>query len=1045
MQNKGAVKLLAVLLTLVCLYQLSFTWITKVTENQAKDYAVKYAKQYTNVGTTKQSQYLDSLKSHYLDSISSKDVYNFLFGVRKFTYKDCKEREINLGLDLQGGMNVVLEVSVSDLVMSLSNFSKDTTYLKAFEKAKEKQKTSRTDFISLFAESFKEVDPNARLAAIFSTMELKDKINFNSTNDDVIKVLREQTNSAIDNAFKILRTRIDKFGVVQPIIQKMETAGRISVDLPGVKDPNRVRKLLQGTANLEFWETYENPEVIKNIWDANTKIAEIENATKSNIDSTKVSVSKKGKQKNNSGKIGKNAKVAGVDTANKVNALLNKIKESAPAKKGLKGDSSLIEDKAKGYPLLSILRLNQRNNGEPLPGATVGFAHFKDTAKIDYYLNMKQVRAIMPRDSKFLWSEKPFKYDPSGNTYELYAIKITGRDGRAPLTGDVVVNAKQDFSQTKSEAEISMSMNAEGTRIWARMTRENVGRCIAVVLDNYVCSAPRVNTEITGGNSQISGDFTIDEAKDLANQLESGKLPAPARIISETIVGPTLGKEAIQAGLLSFIFAFIGVLLYMSLYYNRAGNVANVALFANVLFLFGTLTSLGTVLTLPGIAGMVLTLAMAVDGNVIIYERMREEVRAGKGMRMVVKDGFWHAYSAIIDGHVTTILTGIVLFMFGSGPVRGFAVTLIIGLLLSLFSSIFIARLMFEWMLDRNTNITLGNRFTINTFKNSKIDFIGIRKIMYVVSGTIIGIGIISLFVRGLDPSIEFVGGRSYIVRFDHPVVTGNIRTSLTKAFQDAPEVKTFGPGGTQVKITTKYLIDNKSTKTDSIVDATLFNGLKPYFPKDMTYKDFSEHTQNKTIGELSSQKVDPVMSRDLVWQAFMAVFFGLIIIFIYIAIRFKNWKFGLGGVVSLFHDTMVVITTFTLFYKILSFSMEVDQQFIAALLTIIGYSIMDTVIIFDRIREYNKLYPKRELANNINAAINSTLGRTVNTSGITLVVLLVIFFFGGEMLQGFIFALLVGVAIGTYSSVFNATPVAYDFIMWGKSKEVATTSQQVL
>ncbi len=1022
MQNKGAVKLLAVLLTLVCIYQLSFTCKTKIIENSAK----KFSK-----GDL-------AKEAHYLDSISTKEVYN-LAGLRNFTYKECKEREINLGLDLQGGMNVILEVSVPDLVMSLSNYSKDTTFLKAFEKAKEKQKTRRTDFITLFKESFNEVDPNARLAAIFSTMELKGKVNFNSSNDDVIKVIRDQTNAAIDNSFKILRTRIDKFGVVQPVIQRMETAGRISVDLPGVKDPSRVRRLLQGTANLEFWETYENSEVIQNLWDANIKIAQIEKALKSTVDSTSKAESKKeSKLAFNKNKKNVNAEAKKDTIKDKGLALLDKMNKDTVSKK----DTSLVQQTIKDFPLLSILSLNQRKNREPLPGAVVGYTHYKDTAKVDYYLNMKQVRTILPRDIKFLWSVKPFKYDKSQSIYELYAIKITGRDGRAPLTGDAVISANQGFGQNRSEADVSMSMNAEGTHEWARMTRENIGRCIAIVLDNYVYSAPRVNSEIPTGNSQITGDFTVDEAKDLANVLESGRLPAPARIISETVVGPTLGKEAIHAGLLSFIFAFLGVLLYMYLYYNRAGSVANVALFANVLFLFGTITSIGTVLTLPGILGMVLTLAMAVDGNVIIYERMREEVRAGKGMRMVVKDGFWHAYSAIIDGHVTTILTGIVLFLFGSGPVQGFAVTLIIGLLLSLFSSIFIARLMFEWMLDSNVNITLGNRFTINAMRNAKIDFIGLRKIMYVFSGVIIGIGIISLFVRGLDPSIEFVGGRSYIVRFDHPVVTMNIRNSLTKVFHDAPEVKTFGPGGNQVKITTKYLIDDKSTKTDSIVDATLYEGLKSYFPKNITYKDFSEHSETKTIGELSSQKVDPVMSKDLVWQAFMAVFFGLVIIFIYIAIRFKNWKFGLGGVVSLFHDTMVVITTFTLFYKILPFSMEVDQQFIAALLTIIGYSIMDTVIIFDRIREYNRLYPKRDLANNINAAINSTLGRTVNTSGITLVVLLVIFIFGGEMLQGFVFALLVGVAIGTYSSVFNATPVAYDFIMMGKRKEVTNNPQ---
>jgi SecD/SecF fusion protein len=1016
MQNKGAVKLLAILLTLVCLYQLSFTLITKQQESKAK----KIAKG-------------DAFKEgNYLDSISSKPIYNFL-GLRKFTYRDCKEREINFGLDLIGGMDIILEVSVSDLVMSLSNYNKDATFLKAYNLALEKHKTSQKDFITIFDESFKEVDPNARLAAIFNTIELKDKITFNSTNEEVIKVIREQCNGAIDNSFKILRTRIDKFGVVSPNIQKMGTAGRLNVTLPGVKDKKRVRKLLQGTANLEFWETYDNADIIKSIWDANKRIADIENS-KSTSDSIS-NLAKAGDKKHGKNIKGKKGeKIDKADPSKKgEDALLNALKSDT-----VKKDTSLAgTETAKSYPLLSVLKLNQGRNGEPISGPVVGYANFKDSGKVNTYLNMKQVRSLFPRDVKFLWSNKPMKakYDATGSIFELYAIKITGRDGRAPLTGDVVVRARQDFDQVRSEAEVSMSMNSEGTRVWARMTRENVGKCIAIVLDDYVCSAPRVNTEITGGNSQITGDFTVDEAKDLANQLESGKLPAPARIISEIVVGPTLGKESITAGLYSFIFAFIGVLLYMWLYYGRAGNVANVALFANIVFLVGSITSLGAVLTLPGILGMVLTIAMAVDGNVIIYERMREEVRAGKGMRMVVKDGFWHAYSAIIDGHVTTILTGFVLLIFGSGPVQGFAVTLIIGLLLSLFSSIFIARLMFEWMLDKEMHITLGNRFTINAMRNAKIDFIGIRKIMYIASSIVIGIGIISLFVRGLDPSVEFTGGRTYIVRFEHSVSTQAIRNSLAKTFDDAPEVKTFGSDN-QVKITTKYLVNDKSIKTDSIVETKLYDGLKTYLPADLTYNDFSESSETKPVGKLSSQKVDPVMSKDLVYQAFMAVFFGLIIIFIYIAIRFKNWKFGLGGVVSLFHDTMVVITAFTLFYKILPFSMEVDQQFIAALLTIIGYSIMDTVIIFDRIREYRTLYPKRDLEQNINAAINSTLGRTLNTSGITLVVLLVIFIFGGEMLRGFTFALLVGVAIGTYSSVFNATPVAYDLIMMGRKKE---------
>lgn len=1011
MQNKGAVKLLALLLTLVCLYQLSFTLITKVTESKAKKIA--------NGDVVKEN--------NYLDSISGKSVYNFL-GLKKYTYRECKEREINLGLDLKGGMNVILEVSVADIVQSLSNYSLDTTFLKAMANSREQMKVStQADFINIFGKEFARIDPNARLAAIFNTIELKDKINFNSTNEEVLRVIREQSNNAIENSFKILRTRIDKFGVVSPNIQKMETAGRLLVELPGVKDPKRVRKLLQGTASLEFWETYENSEVYNFLVEANKKIKEIEEAgalVKDSIIAEVKETKKDVKQTENEVKE---------DTTKKEVALLKEMKKDTSKK----DTSALMPDQfKKEYPLFSKLRPAVGRDNNLMAGSVIGYSHYRDTAKVNEYLRLKQVRAIFPPNIKFLWAVKAVKYDETASTFELHAIKISGRDGRAPLTGDVVVNARADYNQQRSSsAEVSMSMNGEGTKRWARMTRDNKDRCIAIVLDNAVYSAPRVNQEITGGNSQITGDFTKEEANDLANVLESGKLPAPARIIQETVVGPTLGQESIHAGFISFIVAFIGVLLYMWLYYNRAGGVANVALFANVVFLFGTITSLGTVLTLPGIAGMVLTLAMAVDGNVIIYERMREEVRAGKGMRLVVKDGFWHAYSSIIDGHVTTILTGIVLFLFGSGPVQGFAVTLIIGLLLSLFSSIFIARLMFEWMLDREMNIPLGNRFTINALKNVNIDFISIRKKMYILSGIVITAGIISLFVRGLDPSVEFTGGRTYIVRFDHPVSTQDIRSSLVTTMNDAPEVKTFGAEN-QVKITTKYLIEDKTAKADSLVDVALYNGLKPHLPASLTYNDFSEHSDSKTIGEMSAQKVDPVMSKDLVYQAFLAVFFGLIIIFIYIAIRFKNWKYGLGGVVSLAHDTLIVIACFSLLHKILPFGMEIDQQFIAALLTIIGYSIMDTVIIFDRIREYNSLYPKRELSMNINSAINSTLGRTINTSGITLVVLLIIFIFGGEMLRGFIFALLVGVAIGTYSSVFNATPVAYDLIMLSKKKE---------
>jgi SecD/SecF fusion protein len=998
MQNKGAVQLFAVLLALVCLYQLSFTWFTTREESRAKE--------FSKGNLNKESDYLDSIKGE--------TVYNF-FGM-KYTYGECKERQINLGLDLKGGMNVVLEIKVEDIIRALSNYSTDSTFVRALKLAEKNQITSpREDFVSLFGKAFHTIDPNAKLAAIFATVELKDRVTFGSSNQQVLDAIRKEANDAIDNAFNILRSRIDKFGVVQPNIQQLETKGRILVELPGVRDPERIKKLLQGTANLEFWETYDNKDIINFLAEANKKLADIKSSEKAISDSVKNStvVAAKG-----TAKVAEKSKLS----------LLQKI-----AKDTTKKDTSKLSGAASN-PLFSVLYPSVSQDGKTVyPGAKIGMS--SDTAMVNQYLSMKQIRSIFPRDIRFLWGVKPLKGDKSQSVFELYAIRISTRDGRAPLDGSFITNARGEFGQNKAEAEVSMSMNGEGAKIWQRLTKANVNKAIAIVLDNCVYSAPNVVGEIPNGSSQISGNFTINEATDLANVLKSGKMPAPATILQEDIIGPTLGKEAIDAGMMSFIIAFIGVLLYMWLYYGRAGNVANVALFANVFFLFGVFASMGLVLTLPGIAGMVLTLAMAVDGNVIIYERMREEVRAGKGDRLVVKDGFWHAYSAIIDGHVTTILTGIVLFLFGSGPVQGFATSLIVGLLLSLFSSIFIARLMFEWMLDKNIHISLGNKFTINAMTKAKIDFIGLRKIMYVISGTVIAICIISLFVRGLDPSIDFKGGRTFIVDFDKPVVTSDIRESLTKTFGSAPEVKTIG-NENRVKISTKYLIENKSAQTDSIVTHKLYEGVKGHYATPVSYEAFTQHTSKKEVGIKSSQKVDPVISNELIINAFMAVFFGLIIIFIYIAIRFKNWKYGVGGVVSLAHDTMIVIGMFSLFYGVLPFSLEIDQTFIAALLTIIGYSIMDTVIIYDRIREYKGLYPARPLEDNINNAINHTLGRTLNTSGITLVVLIIIFIFGGDILRGFIFALLVGVAIGTYSSVFNATPVAYDIIMMSERKK---------
>ena len=1053
MQSKGAIKFFAVVFILVCLFQLSFTFFSYNIERKAKKYssneqAVSEAKKLAKGNGLREEVLLDSITKarykYYTDSMSGEVVYNIL--LKKYTFKDVKEKEINLGLDLKGGMNVILEISVGDIIKALSGNSQNPTFQRALALTYEKEKNSTKDFITLFGEAFTQVDPNAKLAAIFNSVEFKDRINYNSTNEEVLAVVRQEANGAIDRAYNILTTRIDRFGVAQPNIQRLPTSGRILIELPGIKEPERVRKLLQGTAQLEFWETWKYDEIYSYFADANKRMVSMTAGGDTAFEKKDTSVQEL-LQKGSAKKEEKPATVkptkektvkaiAKADTAKKdtgkESALLKKL-EKDTSKANAKKQS--FEDYAKKNPLFAYLNpaIYQNDKGQYVPSQTamVGRAFIKDTARVNDML--RKVKDIFPRNLKLCWTVKP--REANTEILELVALKVTSRDGTPALGGDVIVNARQDYDQN-GRVEVSMSMNSEGARIWKRLTGENIGRQVAIVLDGYIYSYPNVQSEIPNGQSSISGGtMTVEEAQDLANILKAGKLPAPARIVQEEVVGPTLGAESIHAGLISFIIAFIGVLLYMSLYYNGAGHVADVALFANVFFLFGVLASLNAVLTLPGIAGIVLTLAMAVDSNVIIYERMREEVRAGKGIRLVVHDGFKHALSAIIDGHVTTILTGIVLYIFGSGPVQGFATTLVIGLLLSLFSSIFIARLIFEWMLDRNMKITVGNRITLNAFQHMKIDFIGLRKKMYILSLVLIIPGIISLFIRGLDPGLDFTGGRSYIVRFDQNVATNQIREGLHKVLGEYPEVKTFGPSN-QVKITTKYLINERTSKSDSIVDNKVFEGVKGFYKTPITYKDFNSHEATKIIGKLSSQRVDPAISYTLIWKAISAVFFSLIIIFIYIAIRFKNWQYGVGGVISLFHDTLVIIMFFTLFYGIMPFSLEVDQSFIAALLTIIGYSIMDTVIIFDRIREYNKLYPKRELSSNINGAINSTLGRTINTSGVTLVTLIVIFIFGGEVLRGFMFALIVGVISGTYSSVFNATPVAYDLIMIGRRRK---------
>ncbi len=1008
MRNRGIIRAFAIAMALVCLYQLLFTWKTWTIEKEAKKYADGDYKK----------------EAQYLDSISNTVVYNFL-GLRKYTYNECKEREINLGLDLKGGMNVILEVSVSDVVKALANYNPDPTFQQALAKAAQMQQNSQEDFITLFGRAFREIDPNARLAAIFRTPELGDKITFDASNDDVLRVLRTESNSAIDNAFNIIRTRIDRFGVVQPNIQQLETKGRILVELPGVKDPERVRKLLQGSANLEFWETYENSEILQQyLVPANAKIKELEDAKAKGTalrDSTVATSATPAETP------------APADTSAQSDLLERLAQTSAT------GDSTaLIQgDDAKNNPLFSVLMPNVANN-QIVPGSVVGYAAVKDTGKVNRYLSMPQVRDLFPRNLRFIWSVKPYKdiqTDKETDLFELHAIKETGRDGRPPLGGDVITNAHADFSDRGgSTAQVSMSMNREGAQTWARLTKENKDRCIAIVLDNNVYSAPRVQNEITGGNSQITGHFTINEATDLANILKSGKLPAKARIIQDEVVGPTLGKESIRAGFMSFVMALIVVMIYLAFYYSSAGVVADIALMVNMFFLMGVLASLGAVLTLPGIAGIVLTLGMADDANIIIFERIREELRAGKGMRLAVSDGYKNAYSAIIDGNVTTFLTGVVLFFFGTGPIQGFATTLVLGILTSLFCSIFISRLIFERLLDRNRMIKFSVPSTANIFHGAKFNFIGIRKKLYIVSLCVIGLGLLSIIFQGFNYGIDFTGGRSFTVRFNEPVNTVELQSSLRDAFdENSPEVKTFGSDN-QVKITTDYLMEEEQDpefvqNVDSIVEARLFAGAKYLLPESTGIEQF------RTDNLMNTQKVGASIADDIKRNAVIAVLLSLVVIFLYIFIRFRNWQFGLAAVISLFHDAVIMIGMYSLLWKIVPFSMEIDQHFIAAILTIIGYSINDTVIIYDRIREYVGLYPKRPMVELYNSAINSTLGRTMNTSLTTMFVLLIICIFGGEMIRGFSFAMLVGIAVGTYSSVFNAAPIVYDLINAKKRK----------
>ena len=1005
MQNKGLIKFVAIVLAIACAYQLSFSVVSGVVEKKAAKYAAEQVAATTidqatldRAGVSEEAYRQNLLvkkEQQYLDSVKSKPVYNIL--IKKFTYKEVKEKEINLGLDLKGGMNVMLEIAVEDVVKALSNNSTDPTFLAAVEEAKVAAKNSQSDFITLFAKSYDKLSEGAPLAIIFNNQVMKDKVTLNSSNDEVVKVLREEAESAIANSYNVLRSRIDRFGVAQPNIQRLENSGRILVELPGVKEPERVRKLLQGTASLEFWATYDNSEVFPMLQRANNVLRDL------NVVEQEVVAEAKAEGDLLAELEGQNNQNAELEAYNKANPLFAKLMPATNAA------------------------------GQIMNGPIVGHAMVYDMEAIDEYLALPQVKAVINPDVRFLWSSKAI--DEAGTIYELYAIKADGRDGKAPLDGGSIVDASPQYSQTGGSAEVDMVMNTTGSNVWARLTKANIGKSIAIVLDNVVYSAPTVQTEITGGRSQITGNFDITEATDLANVLKSGKLPAPARIIQDTVVGPSLGAESINASLISFVIAFVLVLLYMIFFYSNAGVTASIALVCNVFFLFGVLASFGAVLTLPGIAGIVLTLGMAVDANVIIYERVKEEIRAGKGLSLAVSEGYKNAMSAIIDSNITTIITGIVLFVFGTGPVQGFATTLIIGIITSLFTSLFITRIIFEARLAKGKNIKFATKGTQNFLANTKVNFIGIRKYSYVVSAVLIVASIVSLSTRGLNYGVDFSGGRTFVVRFDQAVTADQVRDGLQVVFDAAEgdvnsksfEVKQFGDDH-QMRIVTQYLHDEQNDEATAIVESIIYNGVKGLYTTELTLDEFTS-TATNPYGIIQADMVGPSVASDITRGAFIAVFFALLAIGLYIIVRFKRWQWGAGSVVALAHDAFLTLGIFSLLHGLLPFNLEIDQSFIAAILTIIGYSINDKVVIFDRIREFTTLYPKRNLKETINAAVNTTLSRTINTTGTTFVTLLAIFLFGGAVIRGFVFALMFGVIIGTLSSIFIATPVAYDLM----------------
>ncbi len=1035
MKARGLIITFVSALIAVCVYQLLFTFSAYRVESAAEAYAnskvLGSGKEIVvpaGLNSTAQASYIDSVskelrssKNTYLDSVANETALNL--GFAKFNYTEVKGKQISLGLDLQGGMSVVLQVSSEDLLKSMANNSQDPTFLKALENAKKRQVETQDNFVALFGQEFKKLDSGAKLAAIFATPENKDKINFNSTNEQVLAVLRKESEGAVERTFNIIRSRIDEFGVTQPNINLQQTTGRIIVELPGVDNAERARKLLQATAQLEFWETWDNQEVFSYFVNANDVLATILSAdTKTKVDSSETTEAVEETAVTEEAAVETTTEDAAKD-GNDLNALLGDSKD------GVKEDSLAADaDILKNFPLFSngsilMPATGQDENGQftVMQGPVVGYALAQNRAKITDYLALEKVRAVFPKNIKFAWGSAPV--GTSGNIYALYALKTRPNDDKAALEGDAIVDARQDFDQN-GKPDVDMTMNSEGAKVWKRLTKENIGKSIAVVLDNVVYTAPTVQGEIGGGRSQITGNFTVKEAQDLSNIIKAGKLPAPAQIVEEEIVGPSLGKESVRAGLLSLVLGFGVVVMFMIFYYTGAGILANVSLLLNVFLIMGILASFQASLTLPGMAGIVLTIGMAIDANVIIFERIREELQKGKSLRLAVSDGFSNSYSAVIDVSITSLITGFILLVVGLGPVKGFATVFVIGLFTSFITAVLVSRIIFEgWLKNKDRKIAFGTEFTKNLFNDFHFKFIEKRKAVYVISGILFLIGAASMAIRGFDFGIDFEGGRTYVVRFDNKVNAPEITAALAAGFDGkAPLVRTFG-GENQVKIITSYRIEEMDAAVDSIVEAKLYDGVKGFYLNTPEYDDF------KTNYRLSSMKVGPSVADDIKASSVLASILATIGIFIYLALRFRKWEFGVATVVSIVHDVFVVLMIFSLFKDIMPFSMEIDQTFIAAILTVIGYSVNDTIVVFDRIREFLNLHPTKSLNENVNAAINTTLSRTIMTSASTLLVVIILFLFGGDSIKGFSFAMLIGIVVGTYSSIFIASPLVVDML----------------